>query len=414
MNSVNSPFKVEAISSFDKSIVIPTSKSHANRALILGAIRGDGFKILNLPISTDVLHLIEALKTIGLKMKTSGNALIFENSFPSCEKETFGDIILLKTGDGGTTNRFLLALLARGKKEYHLYPTEKMGERPIAELIAPLKKLDVQVIHNPTPGIMKPWITIKGPASLYNTTKLSIDCAKSTQFASALMLAFSNRPLQFDFLNLHASEAYLAMTAQVIKKSLENNSYTVPPDFSSMGYPIALAALKGRVLIKNCLEIDSTQADSVLIELIKQAGGNRVLTAEGLEIKKAQSLKPFSFQVSRAPDLFPTLVFLAAHINGRCEFSHLDVLQFKESARLDEMIVLLKSFGVTYEHDLSKNILSVAGKSGGIYPFATIKPPRDHRIVMAAALFMLVNKGGELYEVDCVEKSYPDFFQTIP
>lgn len=412
MNLENSPFKVHPLKSFDKEIVLPTSKSHSNRALILGAVRGDGFKVHNLSDSTDVLNLIAALKKIGLKFKQSGSTIIFENTFPECEKESTGEVIELHTGDGGTTNRFLIALLARGKKEYHLYPSEKMSERPIEDLIKPLKTMAVNIVCDTETLKKGPWIKIKGPASLYNTTKIEIDCGKSTQFASALMLAFSTRPLKFEFLNLKASEAYLKMTETMIKKSLESNSYTVPVDFSSLSYPAALAALTGRVLIKNCKEIDSLQADSTFIELLKTIGAQRSLGKEGLEIKKGEALKPFTFDVSRAPDLFPTLVFLAAHIEGESQLSKLEVLKFKESDRLSEMMDVMKKFGVAMEYLPAQDLIKIRGQEGN-YQSSVIKPARDHRIVMAAALFMAKNNGGELYEVDCVEKSFPNFLSLL-
>ncbi|MBC7715088.1 MAG: hypothetical protein H7177_17210 [Rhizobacter sp.] len=414
MSSENSPYKIGPLKSFDKEIALPSSKSHSNRALILGAVRGENFKVHNFSNSTDVTNMIAAFKKIGLKMKINGSTIVFENSFPDCEKDSQGEVISLATGDGGTTNRFLIALLSRGKKEYHLFPTEKMSERPIEDLIIPLKKLNVHIVCNQiSDGEKKAWVVLKGPATLYNTTKLEIECQKSTQFATALMLAFSNRPLQFEFLNLHASEAYLKMTTQVIKKSLESNSYTVPVDFSSLGYPAALAALMGRVLVKNCAEIDLLQADSVLIEMLKASGAQRSLSTNGLEIKKGTDLKPLSFNISKAPDLFPTLVFLAAHIEGESVFSDLSVLQFKESDRLMQMISIMKAFGVAMSYDPDSNVLKVTGKKNFKYKEAVIRPARDHRIVMAAALFMAKNSGGELYEVDCVEKSFPGFLTLL-
>lgn len=412
MNSENSPFKVQPLQSFDKEIILPTSKSHSNRALILGAVRGGGFKVHNLSDSTDVLNLISAFKKIGLKFKQSGTTIIFENTFPECEKDSEGDVIELQTGDGGTTNRFLIALLARGKKEYHLYPSEKMSERPIDDLLNPLKMMSVSITcQNEVIG-QGPWIKLKGPASLYKTTKLEVDCSKSTQFASALMLAFSNRPLKFEFLNLKASEAYLKMTEAMINKSLESNSYTIPVDFSSLSYPAALAAIKGRVLIKNCKEIDSLQADAVFLELLTSVGAHYSVGNEGTVIMAVEALKPFTFDVSKAPDLFPTLIFLAAHIKGVSELSKLEVLKFKESDRLAEMINVMKAFGVAMEYSPEQDMIKIIGKET-TYQNAVIRPARDHRIVMAAALFMMTNHGGELYEVDCVEKSFPNFLSLL-
>ena len=87
-----------------------------------------------------------------------------------------------------------------------------------------------------------PWVKLQGPVVMDGVNKLEIDCKKSTQFATAIMLAFSNLPIEFEFLNLHASETYLKLTASVIKKSRINHSYTVPCDFSSLSYPAAMAA----------------------------------------------------------------------------------------------------------------------------------------------------------------------------
>lgn len=413
MSLENLPYKVKPLNSFDKEINLPASKSHSNRALILGAIRGGSFKVHNLSTSTDVTNLLNAFKKIGLSFLQNGSSVTFLNTFPECEKSSEGDVIELMTGDGGTTNRFLIALLSRGKKEYHLRPSEKMNERPIEDLLIPLKKLGVLFSHNTDNDPAQPWLKMKGPASLYNTSKLEIDCAKSTQFATALMLAFSNRPLQFEFLNLHASEMYIKMTSQVMKKSLELNSYTVPVDFSSLGYPIAFAAVKGRVLIKNCIEIDSFQPDSLLIEVLKSSGANRVLSTSGLKVKKGMNLKSFQFDVSKAPDLFPTLVFLAAHADGISILSNLNVLKFKESDRLKEMMSLMNTFGVEMEYDSTADLIKITGSTSKKYLKAVVHPARDHRIVMSAALFMAANQGGELYEMDCVEKSFPGFFSLL-
>ena len=413
MNLKNSPFRVQPLLSFNKETTIPTSKSHSNRALILGAVRGENFKVHNISDSTDVTNLLNAFKKIGLKIEHSGSTVTFLNSFPDCEKHSEGEVIALYTGDGGTTNRFLIALLSRGKKEYQIFPSEKMGQRPIEDLIKPLKKLDVSIIHNAEELDNSPWITVKGPASLYNTTKLEVDCQKSTQFASALMLAFTKIPLQFEFINLHASEAYLKMTELVIKKSLEKNSYTVPVDFSSLGYPAVLAALMGRVLITNCHEIDKSQADSILIEILNTCGASCIFLKTGLEIKVNKKLSPFTFDVSKAPDLFPTLAFFAAHVDGVSTFLNLEILKFKESDRLSEMTDLMKKFGVETQYSPIEDILTINGSSQKKYQQSTIKPARDHRIVMAAALFMTKNAGGDLYEIDCVEKSFPKFFTLL-
>lgn len=411
MNLKNSLFNIPELSSFNRSIEIPTSKSHANRALILAAIYGSEFKIHNLSDSTDVINLLKAFAEIGLRFTQKDQTIIFHNSFPACEREVSRDVIELHTGDGGTTNRFLLALLSRGSKTYQLFPSEMLAHRPIDDLLNPLRELEVQIAVQSSDE-SKPWVTLQGPASMIKTSVINVDCKKSTQFASAMMLAFSNLPLTINCTNIKASETYIEMTRAVLKSSLRDLEYTIPVDFSSLSYPIALAALKGEVQVRNALSIDPFQADSALIELLKKIGANVSWTKEGLVVSHFRELDPFEFNVSEAPDLFPTLVFLASHIEGESKFYKLEVLGFKESDRLLEMKKIMDAFEVSYHHNEKEDELTIKGRPSK-YKRVSFHPPRDHRIVMSASLFMAANHGGEIEEVDAVTKSYPQFFELI-
>jgi len=407
MNLENSLSKIE-VSPFGKVIVLPTSKSHSNRALIIGAIRGNGFTIQNLSQSTDVLTLLYCLQTIGLDIEYEDDLLVFHNSFPECESNTSEDVIDLETGDGGTTNRFLLALLSRGKKMYRLFPSEKMSERPMEDLINPLKKLKVN-IETFVDGAS---VCIKGPAQIINGDRLEINCRFSTQFASAMMLAFSADSIIFDLKNINASEMYLKMTEDILEQSLINNTYNIPIDFSSLSYPLALALLRGKVLLRNCLHIDPLQPDSQFIHLMEKAGGDIEWTEHGLIATNKFKLTPFDVDGSKFPDLIPTLVFVAAHIEGRSTLRHLSVLRHKESDRVEEILKLLKAFSIDFSFDDSIDELIINGKLQ-CSPPVTITTARDHRMVMTAYLFLRANSGGYLAETDCIEKSFPDFLYIM-
>lgn len=407
MNLENSLYKVDP-GPLNAKIELPTSKSHANRALIIGAVRGGGFKINFLPDSTDVCSMLICLEKAGLKISRSGSSVVFHNSFPQCEHDLTEDIIDLPTGDGGTTNRFLMALLSRGKKTYRFFPSEKMSERPMDDLITPLRLLNVQVESNKTGA----WIEIKGPASMTRTTKVEIDCGKSTQFASAMMLAFSPVPLQVVPVNVKASETYIEMTRFILSETLQKNVYDVPVDFSSLSYPLALALVKGEVLISNCHSLDTYQADSALIDLMKSAGADIEWTAEGLKATSKNRLKAFTADGSRFPDLVPALVFLASQIEGESVLTNLSILRHKESDRLDELMKMLKAFSVPFQFDESRAEIKITGSRRTAAP-VTVLPARDHRMVMTAFLFLKAGAGGSLGEVDCVDKSFPKFFQIM-
>ena len=144
MNSLESTsFKVNP-STFDKIINAPTSKSYSNRALICAAFSQNPVRIINLSDSTDVLTLLECLKKIGIDIQKKDNEIVITNSFPECEKLT-DETITLESGDGGTTNRFLLALLALGKNKYSLKTKHGMSKRPMDGLLNALKALPVNL-----------------------------------------------------------------------------------------------------------------------------------------------------------------------------------------------------------------------------------------------------------------------------
>ena len=139
--------------SFSKNILIPTSKSYANRILILASLCPSVVTIENLPESTDVSNLINCLEKIGIKfLKEPQGTLKVLNSFPECEVDSDLDTIYLETGDGGTTNRFILPFLARGKKKYILKPQGKMRTRPMKELIDSLVFLGVDTAEKEVSG----------------------------------------------------------------------------------------------------------------------------------------------------------------------------------------------------------------------------------------------------------------------
>ncbi len=406
MNSENSHYKVIE-SHFNKEMILPTSKSHANRALILGALKGNNFRIDHLPESSDVQNLLSCLSSIGLRIKKINDSVIFQNSFPECESLSNGNVIDLHTGDGGTTNRFLIALLARGTKTYRLFPSEKLASRPIDDLLTPLRALGV-VFENSTQAA---WLKLRGPAK-FGASPLEIDCSKSTQFASALMLAFSNTNQTFHLNKISASETYLKLTSHLIKETAHKNYYNTPLDYSCLSYPLALAVIKGKVLIRNCHDIDPYQADSKFIDMLISSGADIKWSELGLVVTCNKKLKPFEVDGREFPDLIPTLVYLAANIKGTSTLKHLSVLRHKESDRLVELIELLKIFLVPFHFDESQDELRITGTEikPGSY---VVKPKRDHRMVMTAYLFLRTCGGGQLAEVDCIEKSFPHFLQIM-
>lgn len=391
---------------FIKRITVPSSKSFANRALVLAALYPQDIQLLNLPESTDVINMLNCLEKVGLTIEREEGNVTIKGSFPACEVET-DEVIKLESGDGGTTNRFIIPLLALGVNKYSLIPSEKMFDRPMEELVQSLDELDVEVFRD-----KDTWFQLQGPI---NITKgvYEVDCSRSTQFATGLAMALSPRDIDVEPVSMTTSRPYWDMTINLIERFKNGEQILeVPVDFSSLGYPLAYACLTGPVLVENCKGIDRFQADSRLISLLEELGGKFDFTPEGLLFNGLEELKGFEIDCRDCPDLIPTLVFLASYANGISIIRGVEVLVHKESDRLTAVMDLMSKYEIDYSYNEEDDYLKIKGTTPSDV-VVDLAPPRDHRMVMVSHLFQLVNGGGILANTECVEKSFPDFFEVI-
>lgn len=395
-----------SLNDFVKKIEVPTSKSYANRVLILAAITPGPVTIDQIPKSSDVETMLNLLEQIGLEVKRDGESVLISNSFPECELD---ENMTLETGDGGTTNRFLLPFLARGTREYTLEPKGHMRSRPMDPLVTGLKSLGVEINQ----GLEDYWIKVKGPY-IDEDSSVEIDCKDSTQFLTGLSLATADKKIVINPKNLEASLSYFLMTKNLIEEFRGQKSHwVIPVDFSGLSYPLALACTLGKVEISNCSEVDLFQADSVFIKILEEAGACPLFKNGSLFLEKPEYLMPFEADGSKSPDLVPTLAFLASYASGASVIRDIEILRHKESDRVEEVLSLLDTFCINYEFDVEKGNLIIYGDPTKKIGSVEYYPPEDHRIVMVAYLFMRMNSGGKLHNFDHVKKSFPNFFEVM-
>ncbi len=386
---------------FKKSVFIHSSKSYANRLLILASLEEREISINNLPLSTDVQTMISCLKSIGIQILQENNRIIVKNSFPKCENH-LGEDILLLTGDGGSTNRFLLPLLALGKKRYIIIPKGPMQERPMDELFSQLKALGVMIETS------RSWFALQGPITY--VSNISVDCSQSTQFASALSPPLAKRGISVTVKNLKSSKKYWALTQYLFKVAQKKFVWDIPQDFSSMSYPLALAATDGEVLVKNYFGEDPYQGDSVFIRLLKNMNATIIEGRNFLKVQHSQ-LRSIYFNCSDCLDIVPSLAYLCSYAKGKSVLTNIANLQYKESHRIQEIGNLLRLFGVT--HKIFDNSIEITGPTQKIEREIFVDPPEDHRMIMTSYLFLRHNRGGKLSKCESVKKSFPHFFEIM-
>jgi 3-phosphoshikimate 1-carboxyvinyltransferase len=369
-------------------IQAPRSKSYSNRALLRAAYLNKKTDIINISNSNDVKDLIHYLELLGHKIEQEGDVTSISPRLDSV------DVLHFPASDGGTTTRFMMCLAASLDRECHFQLSHQLSKRPMDDLYRVLGSLGVNV------EVQSDNIVIKGPIKRVN--EITIDCSKTTQFASALKLV----DVQVECLNLSSSTHYLKMTDEVIASL--NQTYSVPTDFSSLSYPLLLAYMKEQKLFIQGVEfIDSLQGDSLFIDIL--GNENFSLTDAGLEYSP-KKIDVFDVDCSNCLDLVPTLFAMALTLNGKSIFRNVQNLRNKESDRIASLVSLAKSFDVNIEFDgqnLAVTVEKVDMKS------RILSIPYDHRIAMIASILLDYFGGGELDNLDSIDKSYPAFRKFI-
>lgn len=382
---------------FPSVVHVPASKSYANRALILAALKPGEVVIKNLSQAKDVTFLVQALSKIGLQLKLEKKDIHVSNNFPDCE----GEGCEIHIGEGGTTARFLASLLMLGSSPYTLILGQRLKNRPWQEFISLVKQLGGKA------ELKDEKLLIQGP--IHFPSKLDVGCSETTQFASGFQLAAAFHKTEIIPVNLKASLSYWEMTKSLITHFKNNREFSVPLDWSSASYPMAFAALKHKILFPG-LKFDEYQADAKFLTILKELGAV-VENSDGIIVKPIQVKKDFVLDVSDCLDLVPTLCFFLSHIEGTHRLSGTNNLVHKESNRLEEVMKLMEEFGL--KSSVENNDLVIEGSAIVRGSKVNLELPDDHRMIMSAALFLRYHQGGSVSPAEAVEKSYPEFFSLI-
>ena len=115
-----------------------------------------------------------------------------------------------------------------------------------------------------------------------------------------------------------------------------------------------------------------------------------------------------TISLADCPDLAPILFSVAAAKHGGV-FTDTRRLKIKESDRAEGMAQELRKFGATVT--VSENAVEILPTAFHA-PTEPLLCHNDHRVVMSMAVLASI-VGADLYGVEAVAKSYPDFFERI-
>lgn len=375
----------------------PPSKSCAHRLLICAALANGKSVIENIGTNDDIVATVSGLKEMGAEIEINGSKAVVYGIKGNCKKKQ----INLFCNESGSTLRFLIPLSLIFSESASFSGSDRLLERPqsvyeelFSEMGCFLRKEEKSLVAG---GELKSGI-YKIPGDV------------SSQFLTGILftLPLLDGDSEIVLTTSLQSAPYVDITIDVLSE------FGVVIEKVDTGFYI-----KGnqQYLPRN-LSVEGDWSNAAFLEAFNLIGGNVVL--EGMNEESYQGDKIYrnffkelkngtpTIDISDCPDLGPVLIACSALCNG-AKLIGTKRLKIKESNR-----------GVAMQSELSKfGVKIIVNEDEIIIPKAEVVTPKeklnchnDHRIAMSLAI-LCSKVGGTLENAQCVNKSYPEFFNDI-
>jgi len=369
--------------------VIP-SKSQAHRLLICAAF-ADKPTILNCAeTNRDIEATASCLNALGANITRTASG------YHVVPVEDIPKTAVLPCRDSGSTLRFLLPVVGALGVKADFQLEGRLARRPLSPLWEEMERMGCRLSFTAA--------NILHCEGRLRSGEYRIDGGVSSQFVSGLLFAAALIPGQTRICITGRTESrpYIDMTQNamtIFGKSSNDyslsggSSYCSPGklsvegDWSNGAFFLAAQALGSDLVIDN-LSDNSLQGDKAAAEFIPKLKKHCVISAADI------------------PDLVPILSVVAA-CNQGAVFTDIRRLRLKESDRVASVIAMLRSLGGNADADEDTLTVYGTGLIGG-----TVDSANDHRIAMSTAIAATVcRKPVTILGAQCVEKSYPKFFE---
>ncbi|MCC6209665.1 MAG: 3-phosphoshikimate 1-carboxyvinyltransferase, partial [Burkholderiales bacterium] len=308
------------------TVRLPGSKSISNRVLLLAALAKGATRVHGLLDAEDTRVMLGALQKLDIVIDLRDFATMVVNGAGAipCKKM---DLFL---GNAGTAFRPLTAALARSGGEYRLMGKPRMHERPIRDLVEPLRGIGAQIDYAGNEGY--PPLAIH-PGTIKISDHVMVRGNTSSQYLSALLIAL---PLAgggtVEIVGELISKPYVAITLNLMRKfgvevrvngwksfDVPGYSYVAPEeiyvegDASSASYFLAAGAIGGGPVRVLGAGRDSIQGDVRFTEVLAQMGAKVEIGPDWIEVSAPDSgrLAPFDLDLNDIPDAAMTAAVTA-------------------------------------------------------------------------------------------------------
>lgn len=401
------------------SVEIPGSKSHTVRAVAIGSL-ASGKSIIRKPlIAADTLSAVNAYRALGAEIETNEREWIVRG-FGGAPKEPHG---LIDVGNSGTTLYIAAGSAALGEYTYQFTGDAQIARRPSGPLAEALVKLGAKA-ETRSPNGVGP-LTVTGPIK---GGSVRLDCSKTSQYLSSLLM---NCPLATGTTLIEAEnlveQPYVEMTLRWTREQgieVENDDFqkftvpggqqyqpfdrAIPADWSSATFFLCAAAVTGSTISLNGLDIDDTQGDKAIADILLKMGADIDIRPESLTITGG-NLTGGVFDLKDTPDALPALAVTACFAKGETRLVNVAQARLKETDRIAVMCKELKKMGADIE-ELPDGLVIYGSK---LYA-ADVCGHDDHRVIMALTIAAMgIDGESTISPADALDVTFPTFVDLM-
>ena len=418
------------------TVKMPGSKSISNRILLLAALAEGETRILELLDSDDTRHMLTALHQLGIACEPDGPALRVQGAGGAFKVKS-AELFL---GNAGTAFRPLTAALALCGGDYRLSGTARMHERPIGDLVDALRGLGARIDYLGATGY--PPLQIRS-ASLGTGAKVNVRGDVSSQFLTALLMALplAGREMAITVEGELISKPYVDITFNVMRRfGVEVGrkgwaEFTIPAgaryrspgeiyvegDASSASYFLAAGAISalsggGPVRVEGVGRA-SIQGDVRFAEMLERMGAgiamgeNWIEAGAGAAAHSGGKLRAIDADFNHIPDAAMTIAVAALFADGASVLRNIGSWRVKETDRIAAMAKELRKLGAAVEE--GADFLRIAPPAAGLAAGASIDTYDDHRMAMCFSLAALGGVAVRINDPQCVNKTFPGYFDAL-
>lgn len=401
-------------------VVVPASKSHTIRAVVIASL-AEGESLIERPLdSADAQAARRVFGMLGASIAESkGGWRVFGTGGRIQPPED-----ILNVENSGTTLRIALGTASLLNSGMAVFTGDyQVRRRPCGALAQALTALGARVDSTRGNGCAP--LVVSGKLRGGETTIEAV----TSQFVSSLLI---NTPLAEKDTVLHVpllnEKPYVEITLHWLKKqgiSVSHDSNlsefyvpgcqlyktvrcAVPADFSSATFFLAAGALPGNDI--RCVGLDMTdpQGDKVVVEFLKAMGACVEIHTNEIRVKASQ-LRGCEFDMNATPDALPMMAALACLAEGTTQLLNVPQARLKETDRIHVMRLELEKLGAKIRELDDGLVIEGSKLLGGV-----VDGHGDHRVVMALAVAATAAEGEvAILGAEAINVTYPEFMSHL-